>query len=29
MSRKKLFCAVIGVLFAVTAVAAVCKRSRA
>ena len=29
MSRKKLFCTVISILFAVTAVAAVCKRSRA
>ena len=29
MSRKKLFCTVISILFAVTAVASVCKRSRA
>ena len=29
MSHKKLFCTVIGVLFAVTAAVAVCKRSRA
>lgn len=29
MSRKKLFCTVISILFAMTAVAAVCKRSQA
>ena len=29
MSRKKLFCTFISVLFAVTAAVAVCKRSRA